>query len=273
MKKILALGLAVLLIVSVLAVSVSAEEGEENDHTYYVRIEGVSANLYNGMFTVNTEAEKVTAKDLFVAMDSQVEELTFTGLNDGYISSVNGETAGTQTDKGWDGWMFRVNGEAPDVGIADFALEDYDEVVLYYSDEFNTGMQFPQIDGSMLTFGVLHFYSLDTEYDEQSNPVVKNNPVQDMTVIVDGVEYKTSEAGNITLNAAQRTTGSHTIQVSRKADNGLETVLRFAPDTEFFVEDNPHTGDSVAVYVVLGVLSLLTLAGTAVVARKKGMSL
>lgn len=47
-----------------------------------------------------------------------------------YLSSIAGQTAGTLG--GYDGWMYKVNGVSPQVGAADYILNDDDIVTFYY---------------------------------------------------------------------------------------------------------------------------------------------
>lgn len=48
-----------------------------------------------------------------------------------YVKDINDETAGSLG--GGDGWMYTVNGQAPDVGMAAYELQDGDELQIYYS--------------------------------------------------------------------------------------------------------------------------------------------
>ena len=110
-----------------------------------LRIEGVHANVYNKTVTLTADDLPITVQDLLIYVDATEANVTITGADTGYVTAVNGEAAG-QTEVGWDGWMFRLNGVAPDTGISATSLADGDAVVLYYSDEFVTGMQFPEMD-------------------------------------------------------------------------------------------------------------------------------
>lgn len=47
-----------------------------------------------------------------------------------YVEAINGEVAGTYN--GWDGWSYKVNGEAPDVGLGSYTLEPSDTLEVYY---------------------------------------------------------------------------------------------------------------------------------------------
>ena len=236
-----------------------------------LRIEGVHENLYYKNVTLTVGDTPCTVQDLLTYVDETEAEVTITGASTGYVTAVNGEAAG-QTETGWDGWMFRLNGVAPNTGISDTTLADGDQVVLYYSDEFVTGMQFPEMDVShVISTGVNTFTSQDTVYDEYWNPAIVTNPVEGMTVIVDGVEYVTDAEGKIEISDEQRTkTTNLPVSVSRETD-GVPTVLRLAPDTMVLVTKvvNPNTGDGLIWTAVVSVLAMTaSVCAAAFVLRK-----
>ena len=56
--------------------------------------------------------------------------------DEGYISSINGLAA---MDRGqYSGWMTKVNGEMPNVGLGDIKLQDKDEIELFYLQNYNS---------------------------------------------------------------------------------------------------------------------------------------
>ena len=64
--------------------------------------------------------------------------VTAVGIDNGYISSVtyNGQTL-AEFDKGPNsGWMYRVNGDIPNVGINSFILSDGDVVSFFYTTDY-----------------------------------------------------------------------------------------------------------------------------------------
>ena len=60
------------------------------------------------------------------------------GIDDGYIRSVTkGNVTLGQFDKGENsGWLYKVNGKTPSVGIADYKLKPGDAVTLYYTNDW-----------------------------------------------------------------------------------------------------------------------------------------
>ena len=98
-------------------------------------------------FTLKTDSEvwvpqsSVTVKEgstvyhAFVkAMDAQ-SDMSYVGAEAGYVKSITkaGVTL-SEFDKGeHSGWLYKVNGTLPTVGITSYAIEDGDSIVFYYT--------------------------------------------------------------------------------------------------------------------------------------------
>lgn len=64
---------------------------------------------------------------------------TVVGIDKGYISSItspDGVTIGEFTNGKNSGWLYKVNGKTPSVGINAYTLKSGDKVELYYSDDY-----------------------------------------------------------------------------------------------------------------------------------------
>lgn len=64
--------------------------------------------------------------------------ITQKGAESGYVSemSYGGETLG-EFDKGENsGWLYKVNGELPDVGLTSYEIEDGDRILWYYTEDW-----------------------------------------------------------------------------------------------------------------------------------------
>lgn len=218
--KIISVSLSALLMS---ATAATAFATETNDITVSLRIEGADSCILYSSYEISAGS---TASDLIQYADSLSDDVTVTGAEDGYITDVNGESAGKFG--GWDGWNYSVNAVAPSVGVNDYTLEDNDTVVLYYGDY---PCYIPQVDTSALSSdGRLTFTALSTEYDDNWNPIVSTVPLENMTVYFDGYEYKTDENGSVTLSKADFTSGEHIVQVEKKNSNGAPAVCRYAND-------------------------------------------
>lgn len=203
-----------------------AEEGTESvSYNVDVRIEGISECLYCESVEISS-GEGLTAADVLAYVDEADDTLTITGLEDSYITDVNGDSAGVFG--GWDGWLYMVNGEEAVVGIGDYQISDGDSILLYFGDPYGAGMQFPIMNYDEAA-ETLTFTSLDTGYDENWNPVVSENPISGMDVVIDGgTSYVTDENGQVDISGLA--SGSYSISWSRYDESGLPTVLRSAPD-------------------------------------------
>lgn len=235
-KKSLSVLLAVLLMGCTALVAFAAD----GDVTVSMRVEGLTECWFYGNVTVPADA---TALDALKAADAASEALTLTVTESeygAYLAAINDLYAGSQTTKGWDGWMFRVNDVAPSVGIDVYEVKADDVIVVYYSDEYgDTGMLYPVADTSKLAQGKLSFTATVTEYDENWVPTQKDVAVTGYTLYWDGEKITPDENGVATIPAAKLLGTNHSVQIERYAENGLPTVLRYAPDFTVKVE---HTG-------------------------------
>lgn len=219
-----ALFVAVLLCVGAFAASADIEID--------IRIVGLGEDMYTGTVSV---AEGSTVAQ---ALSQITDEVEITGL-DSYITEINGLAAGTFG--GWDGWNYRVNGESPSVGIADYVLTEASELLLYYG---NFDMQIPQV---AFENGVLTFTSEDTTYDDQGKPSVSVNPITGAAVTWDGESYVTDDNGSVTIDAELLTSGDHIITIE-KTDDSVEPVdgkylYSVLPLEEGYTVNIPSAGD------------------------------
>ena len=128
-------------------------EEDEDVALVFVDIEGAEGNiaLTSGTFAKDGT---VTVADVLKAIDEADDTLEITGIDDGYITTVNGLTAGTFG--GYDGWMYAVKYytalddgtigmsiDVPMVGVGDYKIEDSCVIVLYYGDY---GIPFAETD-------------------------------------------------------------------------------------------------------------------------------
>lgn len=224
--KIISVSLSALLMS---ATTATAFATETNDITVSLRIEGADSCILYSSYEI---PEGSTASDLIQYADSLSDDVTVTGAEDGYITDVNGESAGKFG--GWDGWNYSVNAVAPSVGVNDYTLENNDTVVLYYGDY---PCYIPQADTSALSSdGKLTFTAQSTEYDDNWNPIVSTVPLVGMTVYFDGKEYTTDSDGSVVIDEDQLTFGRHSVQVEKKNENGAPAVCRFASDYTVFAD-------------------------------------
>lgn len=243
-KKILCSALAGVIVAGVFSISAFADNEKQMSVT--VRIEGISKNLYYNTVDIPYTGENLTVQNALMYVDQQSDDITITGVENGWITAVNDEKQASFG--GWDGWLYTVNGISPTDTVNDHMLSDGDSVVLYYGDPYGVGMQYPEIDTSKITDGILTFTSKDTSYDADYNPTVVTNPVKDAKVELgteDGsVSYTTDENGSINIDDKYLTEGNHSISISKVSENGLPLVLRFAPDRTVAFPSKPQEPSS-----------------------------
>lgn len=231
-KKTLSIVLAVVTVLMCLSVSAFAADAKVK-----VRIEGIDKCLFYGDVTV---AEGKTVYDVLLEADKNDDTLNVTSYSSeygAYVSAINGITAGTYTEKEWDGWSYKVNGTDPGVGVDACTVKNGDSIVMYYGDPWNTGMQYPVAKTDKLSEGKIYFTSMDTVYDANWNPSVEECAVTDYILIWDGTKIAPDENGVCTLEENKLTAGKHSVQIEKyDSKTGLPTVLRFAPDFTVTIE-------------------------------------
>ncbi|MDY0235910.1 MAG: S-layer homology domain-containing protein [Gudongella sp.] len=83
--------------------------------------------------TIFTIKENSSVKDLFIKV-LKVEEISYEIEGSNYVSSINGLS---EMDNGPNsGWKYSVNNKEATKGFADYELEDGDEVLWYYTDDY-----------------------------------------------------------------------------------------------------------------------------------------
>lgn len=229
--------------------SVSAFAADEKEMQITLRIEGIKENLFYNTAVVPYSTESLTVQDALMYFDEQSDDITITGIENGWITAVNNDVQGTFG--GWDGWLYRVNGIEPNDAVSGYNLSDGDSIVLYYSDPYGAGMQYPTVDRSKISEGILTFTSEDTVYDPDYNPTTVVNPVADMTVTwsYDGgtVDYITDNNGSVKIDDKYMTEGSHGVSTNKVSDEGMPLVLRLEPDysVEITSAELPESSSSV----------------------------
>lgn len=224
------------ILVLVLTVSLLCPAGASNlrQMTVHLQIEGIDNNLFAGAVTVDYVGQPPTV-DVFLRAAAHSAALPGITMTDGaygaYISEIAG--IGEGSFGGLDGWLFRINGSSPAHGISAQTLADGDRLVLYYSDEYGVGMQFPYLDISQLaSAGTVRVLSDDPVYDEAFQVSLVTRPVAGATLTFDGCDYLTDETGTAVIRQQDCGLGPHSYMVQRCHENGVPTVLRPVPGSE-----------------------------------------
>ena len=158
-KRILCSALAAALAVS--SYSISAFADDEKQMSVTVRIEGINKNLYYDTVEVPYTGDNLTVQNALMYVDEKNDDITISGVESGWITAVNDDMQATFG--GWDGWLYTVNGVSPTDTVNNYNLSEGDSVVLYYGDPYGVGMQYPEVDASKISEGILTFTSQDTK--------------------------------------------------------------------------------------------------------------
>ena len=126
-KKIACAFIAVLMTALVMGVA-----AEGSTIKVSLRIEGISGNIFYD--TVETPAEDASLKSLLAGVAESDKKLDIVGLENNYITSIAGETAGKFG--GWDGWLYSVNGKFPSITCGKQKVKPNDEILFTYTCEY-----------------------------------------------------------------------------------------------------------------------------------------
>ena len=248
LRKTLSIILSVVFCFGMLTLTASADDSV----TASLRVEGIENCLFYDDVTVNNGS---TVYDVLLAADKADDSLTVISSSSqygAYVTSINGITAGSYTALKWDGWLFMVNNESPTVGMDALTVNDDDEIVIYYGDPYDTGMQYPEVSFDAAT-GTFTLTSLDTVYDEQFNATTEECPVSGYTLYweADGkvTEFTADENGTVVIGKEYLTYGKHKVSYEKTAKNGLPLILRAAPDFTVEIPDNRNIFEKLFDYI------------------------
>ena len=108
--------------------------------TITVTLEVQAADGAEWLKKSDVNAEKNATAAAVIKKGLAAAGMSADGIDSGYIKSVtkDGNTL-SQFDKGANsGWMYKVNGEEPQVGISDYKMKDGDGIVLYYTADYTS---------------------------------------------------------------------------------------------------------------------------------------
>ena len=202
--------------------------GGTQTKTVSVRVEGPTDNVayYSAYDVVGDGTKQLTAGDAVTQVLSTAGvSYTYSG---GYLSQVNGITAGSITAGSYDGWVYFMNGVAGS-GLGSQIIQDEDEIIVYYGYYPGWGTDLVSMQAEVSGGGVtLTLWSGST-------------PVSGVAVSWDGVDLSslTNALGQVTIEGVSP--GAYTVQISKTDDHGVPQVVRFASGTAITITD---TGES-----------------------------
>ena len=240
-----------------LTVALSLPAAAMTEVTVRVRVEGAEETLYSGTVTCSQDG-KVSVYDVLVALDKTDNGIDIQGLEYGYITAIGDQKAGC-TAQGWDGFGIRVSGNYISYDrLKSTYVYGGESLVIYYADEFGTGLLVPMVDTSEIHKGKLVFYA-----ESEENGATTVVPIKGATVRwycdEEFAQYVTDEFGCVTVHESFLTSGEHRISIHKQNEEGIPAVLRMDPS--YSVRVTTMVGDSPAIYItaVLTVVSALGL--------------
>lgn len=213
-KKLIAICVAVIALISILAVTAFAAGSTEE---VSVRIEGVNSNLYfNDSFSVSFN-DTLTLGDVIDSLKEDYNAPVIKTDSDrrAYITEIDGISIDSYDYHA--SWGCAVNGRIVTDNVASHRVTAGDDIVIYVYDYF-TGMVIPSIDTSEMMLG----YTI--KFTDQDGSAIVG-----AYVTWDDMDYVTDQNGSIIVDS----TGmgiEHTVQIDMYHENGLPAILRYAPD-------------------------------------------
>lgn len=213
------LTMAAMLLSLLLAVPVVGSGTVEVD----LRVEGITETIYEGSAAVEPGATALDVLEQSLTVAGVVYEITDDPTFGKYIKSIKGEAAGAFG--GYDGWLYLVNGSMAALGVAEYEIQDGDELVFYYG-MYPPDTLIPEVEispaepesGEEITVTVSSsYYNWETE--KTVNVLVEN-----ATVACNGQEYTTDDQGVAAV--AGLDAGSYTLRVSKDVPGSYPALLR-----------------------------------------------
>lgn len=210
-----------------LVLVIPSQQQEQVFRTIDVRIEGSGHTISKSNSFVAAANGQVTA------MDALISYLDLAGIeyaispDNSYIISIDGESAGQFG--GWDGWFYTINDTAPDKGMNEYILNDFDELVVYYGD-FTTYIPEVDINPEIIKKGDNIDIYIKTSYIEYNPDYTPKGIVElelsDVDVDFAGQSYKTDAEGRVTISTTDIGAGEYVIKISKENSGGCPFIIR-----------------------------------------------
>ncbi|OQB15175.1 MAG: Endo-1,4-beta-xylanase A precursor [Firmicutes bacterium ADurb.Bin193] len=194
--------------------------------TSNVRIEGISETILNDSVSVTYVRPKAADAIIEILERENIEYVITDTIFGKYVSSINGEEENTFKD--FDGWQFAVNCTPASVGIADYDIEDGDEIVLYYG-SFPPKTLFPKytISPDTLKAKADITFTLTSEYfDWETNKNI-TVPIEGVNVMVGEKTYVTDSDGKAVIDDIDQS-GTYKVSISKEQEGSYPAIVRIS---------------------------------------------
>ncbi|OAS19895.1 S-layer homology domain-containing protein [Paenibacillus oryzisoli] len=122
------------LLAAVQGLQINAPPGTPQQLTVSVIISGYSATAGKSVTLAKADTQVEEGKTAAFAINKLTSHLNVINASGNYITSIGGLATGDGGPKS--GWMYLVNGQFADVGIADYVLKSSDIITLIYTDDY-----------------------------------------------------------------------------------------------------------------------------------------
>ncbi len=207
--------------------------------TVNIRIEGASKNILHKNVTVSSFEPKVLYAIEKALIDNEIPYSFPDTIYGKSLASIGGEDYGQFG--GSDGWMYRINGEMPMLGVDSQTISDGDEVLIYYGDY--SGTLFPEYTvtpENPKAKSDIYIKVTSTYYDWDKNKDVTVN-IEDAVVKFGKKEYLTGSDGVATIDDITAK-GTYKVTIFKEQTGSYPAIVR-VPEFEVVVASAPSSGD------------------------------
>ncbi len=253
LKKSLVWLLSLLMVLSILGPATLA--AGNNEISVDLRVEGITENQL-GKKSVEVEVSSGAPTVMDVLDKASEDGLLSYSEEGGFVTEINGEEIAHFG--GWDGWMYKVNRESPDVGAGEYTVEDGDKIVWYYG-EMVPGTLIPEItiEPDEPVANEDFTINVTSSYEDWNTGDTVVEEIEDAVVLFEGEEYITDEEGKAVIpGSATPDAGTYSLKVHKDLkhpDSSKEDTFPFIvrtgniPATVLDAEPDPEEAQVKAV--------------------------
>lgn len=180
-------------------------------------------------YSTTIPSEGATVYHAFVKACS-ANSITHQGAANGYVSSITkGDKTLAEFDKGENsGWLYKVNGELPTVGLTDFSISDGDSIVWYYTEDWTKD---PSAG---------HYGSSSSTANKTENKAENKTEVKTETTVSGNTAKVTTSEKNITnaISNAEKNNNSSIVISSSDTKNATDITLEISANSVKEIADN-----------------------------------
>ena len=184
--------------------------------------------------------KSVTVKEGSTVYHAFVEALKGTGITavgaaDGYVTSItnNGKTLGEFSNGKDSGWLYKVNGELPDISLTEYGISDGDVIVWYYTNDWTQDPSAGSFSGSSGSSSAESTTVIEPKSAVNGTSAKASVTEKEMTAAIEAVLEEESDSITIAPSGAEDAVQvSITLPVSSVKQMADETSAALVLETE-----------------------------------------